>query len=179
MSETVYIGLGSNLGEREENLLAAHRALGRIDAAQVARRSSIFESVAVGPPQPPYLNAVVELECALEPRPLLAILKEIERELGRPPGSGTRWGPRTIDLDILLWDRRVVADPDLQVPHLEMHKRRFVLEPLAELAPEATHPLTGKRVAEMLRAVQSLSGRAEQRVMRFDSSHWPNRQLLD
>lgn len=179
MSETVYIGMGSNLGQREENLLDALRSLGRIDAAMVTRRSSIFETAAVGPPQPPYLNAVVELECALSPRRLLAILKEIERELGRLPGLGKRWGPRVIDLDILLWGERVVADADLQIPHLELHKRRFVLEPLAELASEAAHPLTGKRVGEMLRAIKSLPADAAQEVILFESAHWPNRQLLD
>ncbi len=175
----VYIGMGSNLGEREENLLDALRSMGRIDAATVARRSSLFETAAIGPPQPPYLNAVVELECALTPRRLLAILKEIERELGRFPGYGVRWGPRVIDLDILLWGGRVIADADLQIPHLELYKRRFVLEPLAELAPDATHPLTGKRVREMLNALKSLPPAAAQEVSRFDSTHWPNRQRLD
>lgn len=171
MSETVYIGMGSNLGDREENLLSALLALTRIDDVRVRRSSSLFESAPVGPEQPRYLNAVAELECGLPPQRLLVILKEIERDLGRRPGS--RWGPRTIDLDILLWVDRVVADPNLQVPHLELHKRRFALEPLSELAPAAAHPLTGKRVRDMLRPL------AAQDVVRLDSAHWPDRRLND
>jgi 2-amino-4-hydroxy-6-hydroxymethyldihydropteridine diphosphokinase len=139
VSELVYIGLGSNLGEREERLVRAMEALRHIDAAAVLRRSSLFESAPVGPDQPRFLNAVVELECALEPMRLLTILKHIEADLGRTPSE--RWGPRAIDLDVLLFGQRVMAEPTLQIPHLELHRRRFVLEPLCELLPEGRHPV--------------------------------------
>ena len=164
MSELVYIGLGSNQGDRESNLCAAVEALSRIDAVAVLRRSGLFDSAPVGPPQPRYLNAAVELECALPPQRLLTILKHIELDLGRRPKE--RWGPRPIDLDILLWGEQVVADPYLQVPHLELHKRRFVLEPLLELCPALRHPVLGRSVAQLLSQVNS------QDVVRHAAEHW-------
>ncbi len=165
MNETVYIGLGSNLGDREAALLSALDALRRIDAVTVLRCSSLYESAPVGPPQPRYLNAVVELDCQLQPRQLLAILKQIERDLGRTPTN--RWGPRAIDLDILLWVGRVVAEHDLQVPHLELHNRRFALEPLCELAPEAEHGVLGRPVFSLLLQLR------HQDVTRLSSANWP------
>ncbi|MHB8876167.1 MAG: 2-amino-4-hydroxy-6-hydroxymethyldihydropteridine diphosphokinase [Myxococcaceae bacterium] len=159
MSDTVYIGLGSNLGDREGRLRDALTALGRIDAVAVVACSSLYDSAAVGPPQPRYLNAVAELDCALPPQRMLCILQEIERDLGRVPSD--RWGPRSIDLDILLWDGEVVADVNLQIPHLELHKRRFVLEPLCELAPDLRHPLLGATMRELLASL------SPQDVVRF------------
>lgn len=165
VSDTVYIGLGSNLGDREANLLAALKAMSRIDAVALTGCSSLFDSAPVGPAQSRFLNAVVALECDLPPARLLCILKHIEKDLGRKRTE--RWGPRPIDLDILLWGNRVVAEPSLQIPHLEMHKRRFVLEPLAELAPDATHPLLGTSASELL------SKLPKQDVVRYQSSDWP------
>lgn len=165
MTETVYIGLGSNEGHREGYLLSALDALGRIDAVAVLRRSALYESAPVGPPQPRYLNAVVELECGLAPHRLLGILKHIEAELGRRKG-GPKWGPRPIDLDVLLWGESVVAEANLQVPHLELHRRRFALEPLAELCPALRHPVLGLTVEQMLRQT------APQDVVRWMSEHW-------
>ena len=162
----VYIGLGSNEGDREAQLVAALTALARIDAVSVVACSSLYESAPVGPPQPRYLNAVVALACDLPPQRLLVILKQIERDLGRAP-RGERWGPRPIDLDILLWDGAVVADPNLQVPHLELHKRRFALEPLSEVAPEILHPVLGETVRELLRQL------APQDVQRHAATQWP------
>ncbi len=170
MSAIVHVGLGSNLGDREAQLVSALEAMSRIDAVAVLRCSSLFESAPVGPPQPHYLNAVVALECALPPQRLLCILKQIERDLGRQHG-GPRWGPRPIDLDILLWEGEVVADPNLQVPHLELHKRRFALEPLAELAPDAEHPVLGMTVMELLTQL------APQDVRRCEATWWPETLL--
>ncbi len=164
MSDNVYIGLGSNLGDREGQLLSALESLGRIDAAAVLRHSSLYESGPVGPPQPRYLNAVVEMECALAPHRLLCILKQIEIDLGRQ--KGTRWAPRPIDLDILLWGERLVADADLQIPHLELHKRRFALEPLCELNANAIHPVLGRTVGELLQDVKV------QDVVKLSSKEW-------
>jgi 2-amino-4-hydroxy-6-hydroxymethyldihydropteridine diphosphokinase len=166
LSATVYVGLGSNQGDREAQLVSALEAMSRIDAVAVLHCSSLFESAPVGPPQPHYLNAVVALECGLPPQRLLSILKQIERDLGRQHG-GPRWGPRPIDLDILLWEGEVVADPNLQVPHLELHKRRFALEPLSELAPHAEHPVLGMTVTELLTQL------APQDVRRCEATWWP------
>jgi 2-amino-4-hydroxy-6-hydroxymethyldihydropteridine diphosphokinase len=165
VSDTVYVGLGSNEGDREAHLVAALTALSRIDAVAVLSCSSLFDSAPVGPPQPRYLNAVVALECGLSPQRLLCILQQIEKDLGRQ--RELRWGPRTIDLDILLWEGQVVADPNLQVPHLELHKRRFALEPLAELAPEQKHPVLGVTVKELLGKL------APQDVRRSEATWWP------
>ena len=166
MSTNVYVGLGSNEGDREAHLVAALQALSRIDAVAVLRCSSLFDSAPVGPSQPRFLNAVVALECCLPPLRLLTILKRIEEDLGRRR-DGERWGPRPIDLDILVWDGEVVAEPHLQVPHLELHKRRFALEPLAEIAPELQHPVLGVTVKEML------SHLAPQDVRRLMATQWP------
>jgi 2-amino-4-hydroxy-6-hydroxymethyldihydropteridine diphosphokinase len=166
LSTTVYVGLGSNEGDRESYLVSALEALSRIDAVAVLQCSSLFDSAPVGPPQPRYLNAVVALECTLRPQRLLAILQQIEYDLGRRRG-GPRWTPRPIDLDILLWDGQLIADPNLQVPHLELHKRRFALEPLAEIAPEARHPVLGMKVVDLLGQL------APQDVQKRPATQWP------
>lgn len=172
MSTTnVYVGLGSNEGDRESHLVAALEALSRIDAVAVLRCSPLFDSAPVGPPQPRYLNAVVELECGLAPSRLLTILQRIEQDLGRRR-EGVRWGPRPIDLDILLWGGEVVAERNLQVPHLELHKRRFALEPLMELAPDLKHPVLGTTVKELLTSL------APQDVRRLSANVWPEASPL-
>jgi 2-amino-4-hydroxy-6-hydroxymethyldihydropteridine diphosphokinase len=171
VSANVYVGLGSNEGDRERHLVSALQALSLIDAVAVLRCSSLFDSAPVGPSQPRFLNAVVALDCGLPPPRLLTILQRIEQDLGRRRDS-TRWGPRPIDLDILLWDGEVVAEPHLQVPHLELHKRRFALEPLAELAPEVQHPVLGVTVKEML------SHLAPQDVRRLMATQWPEASPL-
>lgn len=171
MSATVYVGLGSNEGDREAQLVSALEAMSRIDAVAVLHCSSLFESAPVGPPQPHYLNAVVALECGLPPQRLLSILKQIERDLGRQHG-GPRWGPRPIDLDILLWEGEVIADANLQVPHLELHKRRFALEPLVELSPDVRHPVLGTSVKELLSRLDP------QDVRRLSATQWPEASPL-
>lgn len=148
MSGNVYIGLGSNLGDREKNLFSAVDALRRTDVVAVRRCSSVYESAPVGPAQPRFLNAVVELQCSMSAPRLLALLKQVEQDMGRQRRK--KWGPREIDLDILLWDGEVIAEPMLQVPHLELHKRRFALEPLCELAPDVRHPVTGETMRDLL-----------------------------
>jgi 2-amino-4-hydroxy-6-hydroxymethyldihydropteridine diphosphokinase len=172
VSTTIYVGLGSNEGDREGCLVAALEALSRIDAVSVLRHSSLFESAPVGPSQPPFLNAVVALDCELAPQRMLTILQRIEYDLGRRR-SGARWGPRPIDLDILLWGDQVVADANLQVPHLELHKRRFALEPLVELAPTLKHPVLGVTVSELLIRL------APQDVRRLSATQWPEARFLE
>jgi 2-amino-4-hydroxy-6-hydroxymethyldihydropteridine diphosphokinase len=167
----VYVGLGSNEGDRERHLVTAWEALSRIDAVAVLRCSSLFDSAAVGPPQPRYLNAVVALECGLPPQRLLTILQRIEQDLGRRR-EGVRWGPRCIDLDILLWDGEVIADANLQVPHLELHKRRFALEPLVELAPDLRHPVLGVSMKDLLARLDP------QDVRRLSATQWPEASPL-
>jgi 2-amino-4-hydroxy-6-hydroxymethyldihydropteridine diphosphokinase len=165
MGDRVYIGLGSNLGDRERELVLARDALERVEGIQVLRSSSVYESAPVGPPQPRFLNAVAELECSLDPHALLLALQEIEHSLGRERAQ--RWGPRVIDLDILLWGGRVIADSNLCVPHRELQHRRFALEPLAELIPNARHPILGKSVQELL-----------ERVLEQDVVKWHPSELL-
>ena len=155
----VYLGLGSNLGDRERNLAQAVRLLARTRGVNVVARSSLWQSAPVGPPQPDYLNAALEVDTTLTAVQLLAECKAIERELGREPG-GQRWGPRTVDIDLLLADD-IVAEPHLQVPHLDLHRRAFALLPLCELAPaDAIHPVLGQKLKSLLSAV------AEQKVER-------------
>lgn len=147
-AESVYIGVGSNLGEREAHLAAAEAALRRVEGVTLLRRSSLYDTLAVGPSQPRFLNAVWELESALSPRRLLGILQTVEQTLGRTQKGLQQ--PRTVDLDVLLWGECILAEPDFQIPHAEMHRRRFVLEPLAELAPSARHPVLGFTIRELL-----------------------------
>jgi 2-amino-4-hydroxy-6-hydroxymethyldihydropteridine diphosphokinase len=142
-----YIGLGANLGDREENLRAA---LGRLAKLGALRVSSFRETDPVGvTEQPRFVNAVAELETVLGASALLARLLEIERELGRDRSREERWGPRTIDLDLLLYGDEVIDDPGLTVPHPRLAERRFALEPLHELAPELALP-DGRRIQELL-----------------------------
>lgn len=132
----VYIGLGSNLGNRLANLSAARDALAQ-KAGAIGAASSIYDTDPWGPvPQDNYLNQVVRIATALEPRGLLAVLHEIERAAGRDRQQEVRYGPRALDLDILLYGDRAVAEDGLTVPHPRIAERAFVLVPLAEIAPE-------------------------------------------
>jgi 2-amino-4-hydroxy-6-hydroxymethyldihydropteridine diphosphokinase len=149
--KTVYIGLGSNLGDRAENLRAARERL-ELSGVRVRRASSIYETEPRGLlDQPWFLNQVIEAETTLYPRQLLARLLTIEREMGRL--RTTPHGPRTIDLDILLFGDAVVHAAGLEIPHPRMAERRFVLEPLAELAPGLRPPRGRHTVREMLAEV--------------------------
>jgi len=148
-----FIGLGSNLGDREASLKAAVAAL-REAGATLLRMSSFIRTSPEGKTdQPEFLNGVVEIETEQRPRALLALLLEIERKLGRVRSE--RWGPRTIDLDLLLYDDEIIREPGLEVPHPRLHERLFVLGPLAEIAPEVRHPTLKKTAAEMLADVSA------------------------
>jgi 2-amino-4-hydroxy-6-hydroxymethyldihydropteridine diphosphokinase len=143
-----YVGLGSNLGDREALIRRAAEAIGAV------RLSTIRETEPWGlEEQPPYLNAVAEVETSLSPRRLLDRLLDVERQLGRER-AGPRWGPRTIDLDLLLYGGQVIDEPGLRVPHPYLLERRFVLEPLAELIPAQRIPGNGT-VSEALAGLQS------------------------
>jgi 2-amino-4-hydroxy-6-hydroxymethyldihydropteridine diphosphokinase len=144
-----YVGLGANLGDREKNLRRALELLGAEHGIEVVAVSSFRETDPVGyVDQPRFLNGAAAIETELEPRELLDRLLAVERALGRDR-SGPRYGPRTIDLDLLLYGDRVVDEPGLTVPHPRLAERPFALEPLAELGPGLTLP-DGRRVSELL-----------------------------
>ena len=152
MSTRAYVGLGANLGPREETLRRAVERLGGLKGVTVVALSSLRETEPVGVvDQPPFLNGAVAIETDLSPRDLLEALLEIERTLGRVRDR-SRWGPRTIDLDLLLYGGEVVEEPGLSVPHPLLGERRFALEPLAELDPNLEIPGVGE-VSTLLAAL--------------------------
>ena len=137
-----YVGIGANLGPREETLRRAVELLGRADGVEVVGVSELRESDPVGViDQPPVLNGAVAIETMLPARAILDLLLEIERSLGRVRGE--RWGPRVVDLDLLVYGNEMVDEPGLHVPHPHVHERRFALEPLAEINPELEIPVRG------------------------------------
>ncbi len=149
MVDLAYVGLGSNLGDRFATIREAVRRLKRVPGVSVPRVSTLRETAPVGvAEQPPFWNGVAEVACAVEPEELLEHLLRIEKELGRVRAK--RWGPRTIDLDLLLFGSRRVRSERLTVPHPRLTERRFVLEPLAELCPERIVPGTRRSVARHL-----------------------------
>ncbi len=149
----VYVGLGANLGDREATIRLALSRLDAHEAIDVQRVSRLRETDPVGyTDQPRFLNGVARLQTSLEPRDLLSVLLDLERDLGRTR-DGPPLGPRTIDLDILLYDSRIVDEPDLRIPHPRMAERRFVLEPLAEVDPGLEVPGRGS-VQSLLAALQ-------------------------
>ena len=157
----VYLSLGSNLGEREKNLAQALEALEREHIA-IEARSSIYETEPQDvADQPWFLNMVVRGRTKLFPLQLLATVKRIERKLGRPSGAGVRRGPRVVDIDILLFEETVMETPELTIPHPRMAQRRFVLEPLLEIEPEARHP---SRRKTFVRYRNELRGQGVRRI---------------
>ena len=152
MSVRAYVGLGANLGDREATLQRAIELLAADEAVTVAAVSAFRETDPVGVvDQPRFLNGVAAVDTTLSPGELLAALLRVERQLGRVR-DGTRWGPRTIDLDLLLYGEQIVDEPGLHVPHPRLAERRFALDPLAELDPEALVPGAGK-VSDLLAAL--------------------------
>lgn len=162
--KNVYLALGSNLGDRAANL---QRAKDSLNAAgvRVLRESAVYETEPRDlPDQPWFLNQVLEVDTSFFPRQLLSKVKKIERDLGRRRTVAK--GPRVIDIDILLFRSALVSTADLEIPHLRLAERRFVLEPLAELAPDLRHPRTNRTVREMLARISDEHA-AGQAVRRF------------
>lgn len=150
-----YIALGSNIEPRRAHIDAAVAALRGTPGVESVRLSPIVETEAVGPGvQGTYLNASAEISTTLTARALLERCLEIEKTRGRDRSQEQRWGPRTLDLDLLLYADAVIDEPGLTVPHPRLHERRFVLEPLSQLAPQAVIPGRGRTVSECLRALR-------------------------
>jgi len=156
------IALGSNLGDRHAHVAAAVRALADLPCSKLLTVSNTFETEPVGPiPQGRYINAAAKIETTLPPRTLLEQLLLIEKSEGRSRETEQRWGPRTLDLDLLLYDQLVIDEPGLQLPHPRLHERLFVLQPLAQVWPDARVPgyAENKRVSELLREIGLRSAR--------------------
>ncbi|MHB8080109.1 MAG: 2-amino-4-hydroxy-6-hydroxymethyldihydropteridine diphosphokinase [Candidatus Krumholzibacteriia bacterium] len=162
--EAVYLGLGSNQGDRLAHLRAAVAALARHPALEVTAVSAVYETEYVGPgePQDPYLNACIALRTALAPAALLVLLKELEARQGRRPDGHLR--PRPLDLDILVHGVRVADDPALTLPHPRLRERAFVLAPLREIAPELRLPDSGETVTAACARICARSGPAVRRL---------------
>lgn len=143
-----YLSIGSNIGDRLTRLMDAVHALHIIDGTSVIKAASVYETEPVGyTEQANFLNIVIQIETTLEALELLAVCQGIETQLGRV--RDIRWGPRTVDIDILLFNQENIETETLTVPHPRMHERAFVLIPLLEIAPLIAHPVTKKRYSEM------------------------------
>jgi len=143
VSVSAYIGLGANLGNREETIDAAVAAVGLIDGVELRAVSALYETEPIGPPQPRYLNGALSVDTVLSAPELLRGLLAVERRLGRVRVETERNAPRTIDLDLLLHGESIWREADIEVPHPRLLERAFVLVPLLEIAPNLRHPVTG------------------------------------
>ena len=153
----VFLCIGSNLADRAATLRMAIDRLGEVPFSRVAQTSSVYETDPWGNTQQgSFLNQAVEMETSLEPVPLLEACQSIERGLGRERTE--KWGARTVDIDILLYDSRIVERLELRIPHPRLRDRRFVLVPLAEIAPAVPVPRTGRTVKDLLAACEDAGG---------------------
>jgi len=149
--KTVYLALGSNIENRKQNIQSAIAMMREIKGIKVLRTSRLCETEPWGyKNQPKFINASVKIKTELAPIQLLMIIKGIEKKLGRRPQK-IKWGPRIIDIDVLLYGKQIIKSGRLRIPHPEMHKRIFVLKPLAEIAPGAVHPKLKKTVKILLK----------------------------
>jgi 2-amino-4-hydroxy-6-hydroxymethyldihydropteridine diphosphokinase len=160
VSVTAAIALGTNLGDRRAHIAFAFDALARLPDSKLIASSRVVETAPVGPvEQGDYLNAAAVLETNLPARDLLGHLLSIERLRGRDRAREQRWGPRTLDLDLLLYGDRIIDEPGLAVPHPRLHERLFVLGPLAEVAPDLVVPGLGRTVEQLLKRASSATGK--------------------
>ena len=152
-----YLGLGTNLSDRWDNLRRALALLSTGSGVRMLRCSRVYETEPWGvAEQPSFLNCAAEVATTLSPEDLLGRCKEVEDRLGRQPGP--RWGPRLMDVDILLYGSQTVDLPHLEIPHPRLHLRAFALTPLAELVPDAVHPLLNRNIGELARSADGLDG---------------------
>ena len=154
MSQGVFIGIGSNLGDRRANIAEALDRIAKLPGTRVIKQSSFYESEPHGDAKTWFVNGVIEVDTEFSPENLLKKLKGIETAMGRKRVKGKRWGSRIIDLDILLYGALVVKKRNLKIPHPELSKRRFVLLPLSELAPQIFHPVLQMSVPNLLADVK-------------------------
>ena len=144
-----YIGLGSNLNDKMANLNKAMELIEQDSKVNVLKRSSVYQTEPVGiKDQPLFLNMVMEVETEFSPIDLLNFLQDIEKQMGRKKEK--KWGPRNIDLDLLLYEDQIINSAELTLPHAQMHQRKFVLIPLAEIAKEKIHPLKKQTISDLL-----------------------------
>jgi 2-amino-4-hydroxy-6-hydroxymethyldihydropteridine diphosphokinase len=158
-----YVGLGANLGDPRRQLQKALARLSATEEIELIKVSSFYLNPPMGPPdQPWYINAVAQIRTRLTPEELLRVLHRVEQEMGR--FRQERWGPRLIDLDLLLYDGEILSGPDLRLPHPEMQHRSFVMVPLVEIAPQAWHPALKKTAAELLAELDMQDREALQKI---------------
>jgi 2-amino-4-hydroxy-6-hydroxymethyldihydropteridine diphosphokinase len=155
---SAYLALGSNLGNRAELIASAVGSLNAHAQIEVLKVSDMYETAPVGAPgQGPYLNAAAEIRTTLNPRELLETCLVVERAHGRDRRGGARWGPRLLDIDLLVYGTRIIDEPGLCVPHPHMLERLFVLVPLAQIAPDLVHPVSGMGIQWHLEQRQQIS----------------------
>jgi 2-amino-4-hydroxy-6-hydroxymethyldihydropteridine diphosphokinase len=149
VAHRVYIGIGSNVGQKKDNFLEAVDRLAKLPDTKILKESSLYESEPLGDSRDWYVNGAIEIETKFKPEMLLNKFKNIERAMGRKKVK-KRWGARIIDLDILLYDGLVMKKKNLHIPHPEMPNRKFVLIPLSEIAPQVIHPELWVTISELL-----------------------------